>query len=127
MNLLSYMFKLDRVRQEEEEFEKIILSPEQKQNVVAMASLLATKLPIWELALRGFIWKAIKKYQIINREYMKDGERLTPEMKIQKTYEIAMEVRNNLVKILERSQDASIVDEALQEAMKLYKEKMAYR
>ncbi len=121
------MFKLDRVRQEEEEFEKIILSPEQKQNVVAMASLLATKLPISELALRGFIWKAIKKYQIINREYMKDGERLTPEMKIQKTYEIAMEVRNNLVKILERSQDASIVDEALQEAMKLYKEKMAYR
>ena len=119
------MFDAVKVKEAEADYGKLKLTQQQKENVTVMAKLLAGSIPISELALRGFIWKAISKFQKENQTYLEQGSDYTIEDKIKKTYAIAMEVRNNLVKILKRSTDVSEIDRALQEVMKFYKENLA--
>ena len=100
------MFREDKVKEVEDEFSRIVINPQQRRQVYAISKLLAQKVPISELALRGFIWKAIVKFQREDRVFFAEGEHFTPEERIRNTYRIAEHVRDNLIKILRRKADA---------------------
>ncbi len=121
------MFQEDKVKQVEDEFSKLVISPQQKRQVYAISKLLAQKIPISELALRGFIWKAIVKFQREDKVFFAEGEHFTPEERIRNTYKIAKHVQDNLVKILRRNTDAHLIEEAMEEAMEFYKKNFAFR
>ena len=122
--MFDYMFDAVKVKEAEADYGKLKLTQQQKENVTVMAKLLAGRIPISELALRGFIWKAISKFQKQTQTYLEQGSDFSVEDKVEYTYTIAMEVRNNLVKILKRSTDVSEVDQALHEVMEFYKDNL---
>ncbi len=121
------MFQEKKVKEIEDEYSKLVVSPQQKKQIYAISKLLVQKIPISEIALRGFIWKAIVKFQKEDKSFMADGEHYTPEERIRKTYRIANHVQDNLIKILKRKTDEHIIKEAMEEAMEYYKKNFAYR
>ena len=115
------------VNEAEEEYSRLQVAPAQTQIVVLMADLLCSFIPLKKLAMKGFAWRAIIKWQKDNHRPLTDLETIPPAQRLSAAKDIFANLEASLKAVLHNKERESIISEAMSKAMKFYKENAANR
>ncbi len=83
--------------------------------------------PMHKIAMMGFIWKAMKDYQIQEKRTVADVAASDPETRIKETGKIFNILENYLIRILKRSEDKNKLHDAIYNGFEFYKKNFANR
>ena len=61
---MSSLFQSSKIEEAENDYSRITLAPEQRGIVEGIANIMSQYVEISQVALRGFIWNAITKWQM---------------------------------------------------------------
>ncbi|MHA2294548.1 MAG: hypothetical protein ACXAEU_20675 [Candidatus Hodarchaeales archaeon] len=115
------------VYEAEEEYNRLQIDPAQKQIVESMAGLLCQYVPLRKLAMKGFAWRAIIKWQQDNHRALRDLMTIDAEKRIIAAKQIFVILENFLKAVLHNKEKESVVEEAMVKAFDFYKTNYASR
>lgn len=111
----------------ENEFSLVKYLPEQRPIMNAVRDLLCNFIPISPLAMGGFIQKAFQKWQLNHKMDISSVATMDPEDKILVVSQLVQYLKLSLSRIMLHPEQKPILDEALSNALKFYKDNFAYR
>ncbi len=121
------LFKQKSVDDTINEYEKLQLAPGQRQIVTGISKVMTQFITMSPIAMNGFIWKAIKEWQIENQKTIDSLETATPEVRVREVGILFDKLGATLKRILKNSKDAQIIDEAITKGFDFYKSNFANR
>jgi hypothetical protein len=120
-------FKPKALREAEKYFKNVHMTQEQHNIFVNIVKLFMQYIPMGEMAAKGLGWKSISKWQLEYKRDLLGLENEPPEMRIKSLEQLFEIVKTELTAILEDPEQQSLIDEAVTELLKFYKENYAYR
>jgi len=121
------LFKPGIVEEAEDYYKKIQASVNQNRIATSLAQIIVQYMPISERALKGFLWRVVQAYQMKHHVSTKKAEEITPSERIKALEEMFIMLKKELTRSLVDQAHESLLDEALNKAMSVYKEKYANR
>ncbi|MHA2253931.1 MAG: hypothetical protein ACXAD7_26495 [Candidatus Kariarchaeaceae archaeon] len=121
------MFKEVELEKIEKDFSRISLAPEQRGIVDGIAEIMSQFLDISKLALKGFCWKAIQNWQVINQKDLAELSQASPEERLQHTESMFQKIGTDLHTVLHNRADENKVDTAVNQGFEFYKQSFAKR
>ncbi|MFW9993265.1 MAG: hypothetical protein ACFFD4_14575 [Candidatus Odinarchaeota archaeon] len=119
---------IDRtVIEAEEEYSRLQLEPVQKQIVDMVSGLLCQYVPLSKLAMKGFAWRSIIKWQQNNRRPLSDVEKMNAEQKTAAAKEIFDNLEVYLIAVLHNKENETVIRDGIHKALKFYKDNYANR
>ena len=124
---MSSLFRDSEVEQVEKDFEKITLAPEQRGIVEGIAKIMAQFVPISEIALRGFIWKAITEWQVNSNRTLDELSTSEPKERLEVVKIMFTSAEKDLKKVLRNKSDESTITNAIEKGFNYYKNSFSER
>jgi hypothetical protein len=115
-------FHDNALNEAEDYYKELHISRKQRRKIV-MVSKLATNYihGINEYAMCGFAFRAITQYQVDNQIELIAFETMSPEAKMEMLADVMNRVKNTLATIMVDKDKAHILDNAVKELLKFYK------
>ncbi|NHI94247.1 MAG: hypothetical protein EAX96_17275 [Candidatus Lokiarchaeota archaeon] len=104
------------------DYEKITLAQEQRDKVVQIARILNRYLPIPEMAMKGFISRAIRDWQVEKKTNFKETISWSQNRQVNLTKEIFDIMKSTLTKSLVKPEQEPALNKALNDALEFLKE-----
>ena len=105
------------------EYRTLQIAPAQREICEAVANTILQYIKMNDLALRGFIWKAVKKWQQDAQMTARELFTASKEEKVAAGTQVFEHLKNTLIRLLRNKEESGRLDEAIQAAYKLYTEK----
>lgn len=121
------LFNPKQIEEEKINYEKITFSPEHSAMMNGIAETILQYININKMALKGFIWRAIKDTQVAQKTQLHEVSTMTPENRAKFALASFENLKGYLIKILNNSEDESKILEAVDKGIKFYTEKYMYR
>jgi len=96
---------------------------EQRQFIDDLATMLIEVVPMKEMAMRGFIIRAAKNWQMKNRKQVSESETWGKEKKLEFGIELMSAIFLELTRTLVKPEQEYEVEMALAQAIEMYNEK----
>ncbi|RMG37367.1 MAG: hypothetical protein D6732_06850 [Methanobacteriota archaeon] len=124
---MAMIFKQELIAKEEEDFKRLKLAPEQRAIVEQMADVLNQYLSFSKLATMGFIWKAVRDWQVRYSRSIAELSTSTPEDRIRSVREMTDGLASYLIKVLKRTTDEEQVRKACDSMYNFYVQNFSTR
>ena len=121
---MTLKFKDKFIKEAEDHYRTAHIDDQQKGFVDAFAKMFHQALPISELSIKGFMWYSIKDYQMKHKVDLRDIVNLDPQARFKVGLEVSEYFKNKLKSILRDPSQESLLDEAMDKVVKLYKQKI---
>ncbi len=121
------MFDKASIEKEKQEFQKLFLAPEHRSIVDDMAKIVLRRIEIDPLALKGFVWRAMKKWQIENNLTMRELATKSKSDRVVAVKKITEMTRDSIKRVLKNKSDESLVDQVFEEVFQAYVSKWSDR
>ena len=115
-------FVIRELEKAAKDYERLNLEPMQREKVVQLASLCVRYLPIKEIAMRGFISRALREWQVENKTDFKDTLGWSKNQQINLTKEVMDIMKRTMVKSLVKPEQEPALDAAINAAFNFLKE-----
>ncbi len=121
------MFNKASIEKEKQAFQKLTLAPEHRVIVDDVAKIVLQHIEIDPLALRGFVWRAMKRWQVENNLTMKElATRPKPE-RIAAVKKITEMTRDSIKRVLKNESDEDLIDRVFEDVFQAYVAKWSDR
>ena len=114
---------LAKVFSTEENYKRLHITPEQRQFIDDLATLLIEVVPMKEMAMRGFIIRAAKNWQMKNRKQVSESVNWGNEKKLEFGVDLMSAVFTELTRMLVKPEREYEVEMALAKAIEMYNQK----
>ena len=114
---------LAKVFSTEENYKRLHITPDQRQFIDNLAKLLVRVVSMKEMAMRGFIIRAAKNWQMKNRKQVSESETWGKEKKLAFGIELMSAIFLELTRTLVKPEQEYEVEMALAQAIEMYNEK----
>ena len=121
------MFNQQLLQKEEEDFRKLTLAPEQRQIVEALGKVLIQFIEIPLMPTLGFIWRAIKAWQMKYKRSVSELSTSDTEDRVNSVYEMTQTLKVFLKKVVRSEEDSVKVDDAVNKMFNFYKSQFSNR
>ena len=111
---------LAKVFSTEENYKRLHITPEQRQFIDDLATLLIEVVPMKEMAMRGFIIRAAKNWQMKNRKQVSESVNWGKEKKLEFGVDLMSAVFTELTRMLVKPEREYEVEMALAQAIEMY-------
>ena len=118
-------FKKVEIEKVEKDYEKLQLTSEQRELISQSAKLYLKYIPVSEMAIKGFISRAMREWQIQNKIDMKETLAWPLEKQIRLTSEVIAIMKEMMTKILIKSEMEPALDAAFNEVFNFAKENLS--
>lgn len=115
-------FVKGEVEKAAKDYERLTLDPLQREKVVQLAKICVKYLPIPEMAMKGFISRAILDWQVENKTNFKETFNWSKSEQVNLTKEVLDIMKRTLVKSLLKPEQEPALDTALNAALNFLKE-----
>ena len=127
MDTEEFSFDLKAIEAAEEEYQNVQPEPLQKKIIEELSEIISKYILISELAIRGFIILAIRKWQMEEKKLVADIMSLNPEERIIEVVKIIRNCRGFLLNAMIKREQQKELDESINQVIEFYKEKYAFR
>ena len=127
MTLNESNFKKSSIEEAENYFKTVRIEKYQRRIVAAIAPLICKYIPMSIMAMKGFSWRAISKWQVENKRGIDDLAKQTPAGRMKAVLQIMENLEGELTRILLKEEDSSKIKAATAEAFEFYKTNFANR
>ena len=121
------LFKTSVIKEVEAYYKKVQASASQNKIATNLAQIIDQYVPISERAIKGFLWRVVQAYQVKHQLTTQKAEDITPNQRIKALEEMFMMFKEELTRSLVDQEHEPLLNEALDKAMSVYKEKYANR
>ena len=121
------MFFNTEINKVKEEFTRLKLAPEHRKIVDDVAQIVLEHLEIDPLALKGFVWRAMKKWQMENKMTMAELAKQPKEIRINAVRKITEMTRDSIKKVLKNRSDEELINNVFEKVFEAYVSKWAER
>jgi len=111
---------LAKVFSTEENYKRLHITPEQRQYIDDLATLLVEIVPMKEMAMRGFIIRAAKNWQMKNRKAVSESVNWGKKEKLNFGIELMSAVFTELTRTLVKPEEEYELEMALAQAIEMY-------
>ena len=127
MIIIDLKFRPKSVKEAEEYYKTLRVASDQKYIVIAISKLIDKYIPIPERAIRGFIWKTIREWQLQYKTDLNELSTMNPAERVNAVKQI-IEIFETMMKriLIDKDQEPAL-KEAMQQALNIYNEKFANR
>ena len=120
INLTSNIeFNQKLINESERDYSQLKLAPNQRALIEQAAKLYTQYFNISEMAMRGFIARAIKQWQIDNKKVLDDIYSSSGEEQVKMTRELANVLKTVLVKIIIKPEQVPLLEQVIDEAVEM--------
>ena len=127
MNKKDLNFDLKAIEAAEKEYRNVQPEPIQKKIIEEIAEITSKYISISELAIRGFIILAIRKWQMEKSKLVTDITKMDPKERIIEVVKIIENCRGFLMKAIINREQQEELNESINHVIEFYKEKYAFR
>ncbi|MHA2030047.1 MAG: hypothetical protein ACW99A_10460 [Candidatus Kariarchaeaceae archaeon] len=129
MSTVPRKFDFDKIKVEEKmvDFRRVVMEDEQREIVDELTLFLAKFIDIFHNTLRSFLSLAISLWQTSEKKFLKDINDTSPEVRYQTVEEISVYLKSLLTGLLVNKGQKADLENAITEALKLYKDTWANR
>ena len=123
----THSFVSSTLKEAEIDLNKIQITPYQRQMVVDIAKVIHEFIPISELALRGFVLRSVKEFQLKYKITPKEIADRSP-LERKEAMKIGFSIlEEQLARVLRNQSDRSILKEAMNKAFEYYVDNFLYK
>ena len=127
MIIIDLKFKPKSVKEAEEYYKTLHVASDQKYIVIAISKLIDKYIPIPERAIRGFIWKTIREWQLQYKTDLSELSTMNSAERVNAVKQIIEIFETMMKRILIDTDQEPALKEAMQQALNIYNEKFANR
>ncbi|MFX1382294.1 MAG: hypothetical protein ACFFBP_07585 [Promethearchaeota archaeon] len=124
---MGLKFEPKSIQEAAEYYKTIHIAPEQKAIVSSLGKMISHALSIEERAIRGFIWRSIKDWQIDHSKDLSSIANMSPENRIQALLQIINVLEKTLMRVLISKEHEPLLEEAMKQVIVAYKQHYANR
>ena len=117
-------FKANGLTEAEDYYKELHLTSDQRRKVRLVSKLATNYIPISEHAMCGFAFRALKEYQVDNKIELSAFESMSAEAKVEMLADVMNRVKNQLLKILIKQEQAPTIDKAIVNLLDFYKKNL---
>ncbi len=121
MTLNENNFKKSSIEEAEAYFKTVRIEKYQRRIVAALAPLLCKYIPMSVMAMKGFSWRAISRWQVEKKRGLDELANESAAGKMKAVLQIMENLEGELSRILLKEEDSSKVKAATAEAFEFYK------
>lgn len=114
-------FKKSSIEEAETYFKTVRMEKYQRRIVAAIAPLICKYVPMSIMAMKGFSWRAISRWQVENKRGIDELAKESPAGKMNAVLQIMENLEGELTRILLKEEDSSKIKAATAEAFDFYK------
>lgn len=115
------------IEKAEDYYKTIHIAPEQRTIIDSLIPLLSPHLPISDRAMKGFLWRVLKDYQMKRHMALTESANLSPKERIEGLIEILKMLKEALTRVLINQEQELKLDDAISKVITFYKERFASR
>ncbi len=124
---MSIKFDSSAIEKEERNFRQLSLTKDQRNIVEALAEGLIQKIEISKLAAMGFMWRAVREWQVTNSMTLAQLEVSPPKERMLAVRQMSEIVKGYLINVLRNSEDENTVRRAADSMVSFYISKFSMR
>ena len=112
-----------------DEFQQVKTNDIQKQITNMLAELISSKISLKKIAIKGFLWKAMREWQVSHNSTVMDTEdenSSSTSIRIAQITEMLNIFKSKISEVLSENERINL-DEAIKECIKQYSKKYAHR
>ncbi len=117
-------FKKRYLTEAEEYYKQLHLTSDQRRKVRLVAKLATQYIPMNEHAMCGFAFRALQEYQVDNKIELSAFESMSDEATLKMLTDTMNRVKNKLLKILIKEDQAPVLDDAIVKLLDFYKKNL---
>ncbi|MFW9993884.1 MAG: hypothetical protein ACFFD4_17700 [Candidatus Odinarchaeota archaeon] len=122
---MTIKFDNTAIQEAEDEYKQLNLTAEQKMMVESLVRMLGTRIPMRHLAMKGFAWRTIQKWQMDNHITIAEIPGLPPMKRLAAVKNMVEEGKKTYLRLLRSPEMEHVIIEAFDEAFKQYQEMAA--
>ena len=120
-------FIAEKVQEAEAYYSQLKISPTQSKVVTGLSEEISQHIPLSDRAIKGFFWRIAREYQMKHHQAANEAENATPAERVKALGEMFTMLKKELTRTLVDKEHEPLLDQALNKAMSVYKEKYADR
>ena len=124
---MDFKFKPKSVKEAEEDYNKFHASSDQKNIIVAIGKLISQYIPLPEKAIRGFIWRTIREWQVTYKKDIGELSTMSSDDRVNAVLQIIEIFETTMKRILIDKEQEPALEEAMKKTLDMYNEKFANR
>jgi len=120
---ITLRFDQAKVSQAENDYQKLIISPEVRQLIDQIAQMMQNFLPLSTMAIRGNTWYTIKQWQKKNKMSIAEMPKMNPQERFKlakELFEIGKEKMTHM--LVDPEEQRQILDDVYEKAWKTYEQ-----
>ncbi len=120
-------FEPNLVKEAEDYYKKLRFASDQKDIIIEFGKLMKKFIPLSERAIKGFIWRSLKEWQLNFKRDFSEISKLDPENRIEAVVQIIEIFGARLKKVLIKKEQEPLLEQVMQNALKRYEDNYANR
>ncbi|MHA2297195.1 MAG: hypothetical protein ACXAEU_13220 [Candidatus Hodarchaeales archaeon] len=108
------------MREAEEEYKRLKLTPVQRGMVESLVQMLGTRIPMRHMAMKGFAWRTIQKWQVENHKTADQIPSLPPNERLKAVKDMVEDGKKTYLQILHSPELEYVIIDAFDNAFKQY-------
>ncbi|MFX1382293.1 MAG: hypothetical protein ACFFBP_07580 [Promethearchaeota archaeon] len=124
---MGLKFEPKLVKEAEDYYKTLHMGLDQKYIIIAIGKLISKFLPIPERAIRGFIWRTIREWQLTEKKDLSELSNLAPSNRINEVVKIIKLFETQIKRVLMDEQQGPLLEETMKKVLEVYIEKFANR
>ena len=120
MMVIQVDFDKNEVNNAEAEFSKIVLEDRTRRIIELLVGLMGPQLPVSQMAMRGFVWRAIKHWQIKEKKLIADVRTFPTEQRLKAVRQIFDETITTFKNLVKTEAEKKDVEKVFEDAYKQY-------
>ncbi len=124
---MAIKFNSQSIKEAEDYYKTLHMETDQRQIIESMAGLVADHLPVPERAIKGFMWRAIKNWQVDKKRGLDEIKKSTSSEKVDIAVNLFEYFETEIKRIMIDKSQESLLSSAIQEGLNLYKQKFVNR
>ncbi|MFX1570893.1 MAG: hypothetical protein ACFFCV_21345 [Promethearchaeota archaeon] len=99
----------------------IHISERQKTLLEPVAKIISDQINVSERAVKGFLWRAVREWQMENKKDLSEAEALSPDQRVLLFKKIMELIKHTFTRILIDNSQEHLLDKALNDVLSIYK------
>ena len=124
---MDLKFKPESIKEAEEYYKTLRVASDQKYIIVAIGKLISKYIPIPERAIRGFIWRTIREWQVTYKKDLGELSNMSSTDRVNAVVQIMEIFETTMKRILIDKEQEPALKEGMKKTLDMYNEKFANR